>query len=58
MIEDIIFWMLIPTVRLTEESKSKFVRVIGFLGGFITVPLAAFPALILSVPMIYYESYL
>ena len=57
MIENIIFWMLIPTVRLTEDSKYMSVRIIGLLGVLITVPLMAFPALILSVPMMCYESY-
>ena len=57
MIQDIIFWMLIPTVRLTEDSKYITVQIAGFLGGFITVPLMAFPALILAIPMMYFESY-
>jgi len=38
-IENIIFWIALPTVRLTENSEYKWVRIIGILCMFPLFPL-------------------
>lgn len=45
-IEDIGYWVMLPTVRLTETSRKKWVRVLGVVAVF---PL--FPLIVLSMPI-------
>lgn len=33
------FWVMIPTVRITERCPWKWVRVLGLLAAFLLVPL-------------------
>lgn len=43
-LEDLAFWVAIPTIKLTENNPHKFIRVLGFLCVFPLMPLM-FPGL-------------
>lgn len=38
-LENIAFWIMIPTVRLTENHPLKWIRVLGFFATFLLFPL-------------------
>lgn len=46
-ISNIAFWIMLPSVRLTEKDPRKWVRVLGFFAMF---PL--FPLMILGMPLL------
>lgn len=46
-LENIAFWIMIPTVRLTENHPLKWVRVLGF---FVAFPL--FPLVFIGLPFL------
>ena len=51
-IESLWFWVAIPLVRLTENSKHKYIRVLGLLGSFVLWPLVFISAPILLIMLI------
>lgn len=51
-LEDIGFWIMLPTVRLTEKNPSKTVRVLGVLAVFPLYPLLPLGLIVLFAAMV------
>jgi cellobiose-specific phosphotransferase system component IIC len=50
--EEIAEWIIMPTVKLTENSPRKWIRVIGFLGFVFTMPCIIIGGIFLAIVMI------
>jgi len=48
---DILWWFALPTVKITEHCKKKWIRVMGYLCALLLWPLGIFGifAIILSI---------
>ena len=49
-VEDVLFWIGIPTICLTENSPKKWVRLLGFFG---TIPLFPMALLWLALQFVW-----
>lgn len=52
-ISNIAFWIGIPTVKLTENSDKKWIRVLGLFGMFPLFPLILPCAILLMVAILW-----
>lgn len=49
-LEDIGFWVMVPTIRLTENHPRKMVRVLGVLLAMFLLPLSVPLAMVFMIP--------